>query len=414
MARLTNGATNNKRHEEAVDISLALLPNDRERVPGLIEDISAAGNPDDSAARLRLLEKARHLVRALETPRETMIKHLWAQPTCLAAITIGVNTGLFHLLAKDGGRVKNTGEMAKALGIHQPLLSMGYIIEVAADEYMPTNFTKSLTIPVIGDGYPCVSGSCLSAVASLPSWLAERQWQTPNDIFNGPYQAAFNTSLNFFEWLQAHPPYGMQFNRHMGGYRQGRPSWMDADFYPVQERLIADLETAADAVLLVDIGGGIGHDLDEFRRKHPHAPGRLILQDLPIVIEQAGTLHEKIEPMGYDFHTEQPVVGARAYYMHSILHDWPDEVCASILARVVAAMKPGYSKLLINENVIPSTGADWQTTALDLMVLALVSSRERTESDWRKLLLDAGLRVVKIWGTDKQNGVESLIECELV
>jgi hypothetical protein len=33
---------------------------------------------------------------------------------------------------------------------------MGYIIEVAADEYKPTNFTKALTIPNIGDGYPCV------------------------------------------------------------------------------------------------------------------------------------------------------------------------------------------------------------------------------------------------------------------
>lgn len=82
MARLTNGAMNGKPREEAVDISVALRPNDLKRVPDLIEDISAAGgipNPDDSAARLRLLERAHDLVRALESPRETMIKHLWAQ-----------------------------------------------------------------------------------------------------------------------------------------------------------------------------------------------------------------------------------------------------------------------------------------------------------------------------------------------
>lgn len=202
----------------------------------------------------------------------------------------------------------------------------------------------------------------------------------------------------------------------MGGYRQGRPSWMDPDFYPVRERLLEGLDGAEDAVLLVDIGGGLGHDLAEFRRKYPRSPGRLILQDVPAVIAQTGTaagLDATIEPMVYDFHTEQPVVGARAYYMHSILHDWPDEVCASILGRVAAAMRPGYSRLLINENVIPGTGADWQATALDLMVLSLLSSRERTETDWRRLLNGAGLRVVKIWNTDKQNGVESVIECEL-
>jgi len=77
-----NGLANGKPREPAVDIAVALSPNDLEKVPGLIQDISAAGkalNPDDSAARLQLLERARDLVRALETPRETMIKHLWAQ-----------------------------------------------------------------------------------------------------------------------------------------------------------------------------------------------------------------------------------------------------------------------------------------------------------------------------------------------
>lgn len=36
------------------------------------------------------------------------------------------------------------------------IAAMGYITEVAADEYAPTNFSKSLTIPIIGEGYPCV------------------------------------------------------------------------------------------------------------------------------------------------------------------------------------------------------------------------------------------------------------------
>ena len=52
--------------------------------------------------------------------------------------------------------------------------------------------------------------------------------------------------------------------------------------------------------------------------------------------------------------------GARAYYMHSVLHDWPDEVAATILGRVKDAMRPGYSRLLINENVIPPEHAQWE------------------------------------------------------
>lgn len=235
----------------------------------------------------------------------------------------------------------------------------------------------------------------------------------PNSATDGPFQSAYNTRLNFFQYLQANQPWGNQFNHHMGGYRQGRPAWMDAGFYPVQERLIEGADAAADAAFLVDVGGNVGHDLAEFLAKHPSAPGRLVLQDLPVVIGQIkpGSLDARIEPRGYDFHAEQPVRGARAYYIHSVLHDWPDDVCASILARVTAAMRPGYSRLLVNENVIPPIGANWQTTGLDVMMLALFASEERTEAHWRTLLEGAGLRIIQIWGHGE--GVESLIECEL-
>ena len=66
----------------AVDVSVALAPNDLKSVSGLVESISALGSSassGDEQARLELVEKARRLVRALETPRETMIKHCWAQ-----------------------------------------------------------------------------------------------------------------------------------------------------------------------------------------------------------------------------------------------------------------------------------------------------------------------------------------------
>lgn len=98
--------------------------------------------------------------------------------------------------------------------------------------------------------------------------------------------------------------------------------------------------------------------------------------------------------------------------MHSVLHDWPNELCTRILTNLKDAMTPGYSKILINENVIPDTQAHWEATALDMMMLTLLSSKERTAAQWRHLIeKEAELKVVKIW--DVGNGVESLIECEL-
>lgn len=149
-------------------------------------------------------------------------------------------------------------------------------------------------------------GSCLK----LHEYEAKKGWVMPNSVSDGPLQYAYKTDLNMFEHLQANPPYGVKFNHHMGGYRQGRPAWMDKTFFPVQERLLDGFDKSSGAPLLVDIGGSIGHDLDEFRRKFPSAPGRLVLQDLPIVIGQIAQLDSKIERMEYNFYDEQPLKGS--------------------------------------------------------------------------------------------------------
>lgn len=105
------------------------------------------------------------------------------------------------------------------------------------------------------------------------------------------------------------------------------------------------------------------------------------------------------------------LIGARAYYMHSVLHDWTDEDCKKIMKNIVPAMKRGHSKILINENVIPETNAYWETTSLDIIMMADFASTERTARDWHALVESTGLQITKIWTA--QRGVESLIECEL-
>ena len=98
--------------------------------------------------------------------------------------------------------------------------------------------------------------------------------------------------------------------------------------------------------------------------------------------------------------------------MRTVLHDWPDSKAKDILENVGHGMIKGYSKLLINEIVIPDQGAHWLSTALDMVMMANFSACERTEEDWRTLLASAGFRIVKIW--THEPGSESLIEAVLV
>lgn len=147
----------------------------------------------------------------------------------------------------------------------------------------------------------------------MPVWLKENQYRSPTEGTNAPFGMGFNTDLHFFEWVNANPKYPKlagQFNNFMSAYHQGRPSWMDDGFYPVSEQLIKGAKQGDNEVLLVDVGGGKGHDLQEFRSKCPDSSsGRLILQDQPTVLDDVEELDSSIERMAHDFFTEQPIKG---------------------------------------------------------------------------------------------------------
>jgi hypothetical protein len=82
--------------------------------------------------------------------------------------------------------------------------------------------------------------------------------------------------------------------------------WADDGAYPVKERLG---DAREDEVLVVDIGGGAGHDLLGFRERYPEVKGRLVLEELPYVIDQVGGKLDGVELVEHDFYTPQPIKG---------------------------------------------------------------------------------------------------------
>lgn len=251
---------------------------------------------------------------------------------------------------------------------------------------------------------------------NLPSYLKATNYAQPTSLIDGPFQAAHKTNLPFFAWLDANPPYQQIFNSYMSAYRAGKVSWLDPGFYPIQEQLTDKFDAQLSDVLLVDVGGSLGHDLHELRQKYPALPGKLFLQDRAEVIsevEKAATTSDTkdFQAMAHDFFTPQPVQGARAYYLHSVLHDWSDDDCVKILEALKPALKEGYSTVLINELVVPGQNASWPVTSMDHLMLVLGAMRERTEAEWREILRRAGFQVSKIYSFEM--GSESLIEAEL-
>lgn len=74
-------------------------------------------------------------------------------------------------------------------------------------------------------------------------------------------------------------------------------------------------------------------------------------------------------------------------------------------------MTSGYSRILINDLVLPDTNAPFQAAGLDLVVMACLTGAERTLKQWRKILDSVGLRIERIWTVGL--GTENIIEVVL-
>jgi O-methyltransferase domain len=83
-----------------------------------------------------------------------------------------------------------------------------------------------------------------------------------------------------------------------------------------------------------------------------------------------------------------------AFVLSTILHNWDDASALRIL-RTVRASTADTARLILLEGVIEPgnepDGAKW----LDLLMLALFAGRERTEEQWRTLLVDACFEPVR-------------------
>ncbi|KAM5349552.1 hypothetical protein ACJ41O_006057 [Fusarium nematophilum] len=305
-------------------------------------------------------------------------------PLVVAAVRIVVDLDLFNLIKDQDGPI-STEQLAKLPGGEELLVSrllrllaaVELVHEAAENSWSATPLTHAMATDAIAAGHRMIWDLITSAAIKAPKYLRETGYVSPSDPKDGFLQYTHQTKHDVFGFLGTRPELFRDFNTFMGNTMGTRKYWYD--WFPVQERLVDGFD--ASFPLLVDVGGGRGHDMQAFHAKFPKI-GRLILQDLPQVIQniRAGDLDGAIEKVEHDFFTQQPVKGARAYFLHHILHDWSDLHCLKILKQLHAAMKPGYSRLLIHDLILPDTGATAYQCIYDMTMMTFNSSLERSQS----------------------------------
>lgn len=352
----------------------------------------------NESARLLALNEARNLVARLQKPHELVETLIWTYPMTLMCIKIADDAGWLRQLTD---RPKTVLQLAAETGTDAALirrvlrmLACTHVVsETDLDTYAdgePSAGLKERTGPLSGIDYFWDQG--IDRLWKLPEFLRETGYKNPDDADKTPCKYITGYP-SFWEWLRQTPEAQSHFNSLMSSMRSGQAPWVV--HYPVQHVLEG---YDGSSVLCVDVGGGKGRDMAHLSEALPrgYESLRIVVQDVASVVEEAKKedLPANIELAEHDFFTAQPVEGAKAYFLHSICHDWPDRESARILSRLKVAMTPGYSKLLLLETVMPDRAKDMtpRMAAMDLNMMSHFSALERTEGQWTALLKGAGFK----------------------
>ncbi|KAL6689977.1 S-adenosyl-L-methionine-dependent methyltransferase [Trichoderma pleuroticola] len=387
----------------------------------LIDALSSVQrNSLSDSDRRALLASARALCLSLETPWESLQRMVWHQPAQLAALKICSDLQLFQKWQAATAEKQTPQQLCELLGkdVCDPallarllrLLAVTNLLDNPLPNYYAQTpftlaFTSSPAFPAALRYFEHIQSHVLHA---LPTHLACLRYRNPSSADLPCFQFALRSPVPAFQWLAARPDDQRDFGQLMRMYAGMQTPWVD--IFPTESLLEGD---DGKGPLLVDVGGGIGHDLVHFAKKHPGVAGpRLVLQDNAGVVAQTVVAPEMGTAMAHDFFTPQNVKGASAYFLHSVLHDWTDDDSRKILGHLRDAMVPKRSRLLIHEIVIQEQGGSIDTAASDIVMMATLGAKERSEEAWRSLLSSAGFEIRHIYRTAASG--QSVIEAMVV
>src|SRR4029079_229500 len=120
-------------------------------------------------------------------------------------------------------------------------------------------------------------------------------------------------------------------------------------------------------------------------------------------------LTSRVQIASGDFFKELPE-GSDAIIMKHIVHDWDDDSATRILQTCHRALGPR-GKVLIVDPVLPSGNVPHYGKLLDLEMLVLTPhGRERTKSEFTRLLRGAGFALARVIATESPLSVVEAVK----
>ncbi|KAI5274716.1 hypothetical protein E4T47_02238 [Aureobasidium subglaciale] len=215
------------------------------------------------AERSELVSAAQGLILEVERSWDTILRMGWSQPSIPATLCTLIDLKLFERWVASDDEVQSASDLGEMVGCDPALMSM----KVANTKFSVIYEVNSPTY------------------ASLPQYLKNEGYKNP--IGKSPAACAFTLGTKFdgtlFDYFAQNSDVNERFGRCMKGFAGNLTSWVDQ--YPT-EKLLDGL----DQVVIVDVGGSTGHDLNAFQQ----------------VVAKAN-VEDGIRLMAHDFFTPQPI-----------------------------------------------------------------------------------------------------------
>lgn len=396
---------------EAVAQQNAAMKSQLAHVSALVEDytqistenagksVSIEENGKQSAAHTAVVQETYKLLHAIKGPVDSVYSH-FENVALTGAVRALIEMGMFDALPQNGTS-KTADVLAKELSADKQVIVRlmrmvtiwGPFKEVDVEEYAHTPHSLAYQIPQLKGVFKLLVDEYQPAKLRFFEFFRKNGWVNPVQDRNCPYTFVHQTEgKNMWEYMVQFPDRFDVFNNAMQA--QSTAASFSVALYPFRE-VLSQLETTIETPLVVDIGGGKGHTINQIRDlTGPDVKGRYILQDRQVVLDTIGRNEiPGIERKEYDFFTPQPIKGAKIYYLRRIFHDWPDAVCLEVLKNIAAGIiDKAQQRVVIQDDVLPAKGADAEGAWSDLTMMTLTGA-ERTEKHWRELLGNAGFQL---------------------
>jgi hypothetical protein len=292
---------------------LSLLSSLSAAVQTSLCDYETASTPAEKAAALQKIRLNSTKLSRATVPIPQQFHELNTRPFLNVALRIAVEMNLFSSLPTSGAaispsdlaqKITNTDEEF-VLRISRVLAAFDILSESPGPLYSHTPFSRFLLNPPGKASVRHLFDHVLRAhVNSTVAYWKQNGFRNPEDADNCPFTFAHGKKdMSFFDIIESMPEGLKVFNEVMAtlnvlGIKQIVQLFDFGKLLPNKE-----------GVVLVDIGGGKGHVINEIRNVYPQMKG-FVLQDKKVVLDGGVLVDEEVELLPYDFFREvQPVKG---------------------------------------------------------------------------------------------------------